>query len=77
MKSRKFQKQIRNLATLDVLRVYYINTLKGMQLMLYLHFGYIIYRRGLRVVVLICWAMREPHDVERQLSSSTFFYVYL
>ena len=52
MKSRKFQKQIRNLATLDVLRVYYINTLCEVQLMLYLHFGYIIYRRGLRVVVL-------------------------
>ena len=39
--------------------------------------GIIIYQRGLRVVVLIQRAMREPQIVERQLSSSTFFYVYL
>ena len=72
MKSRKFQKQIRNLATLDVRRVYYINTLgRGAYLCISI-LGIIIYQRGLRVVVLICWAMREPHDVERQLSESTF-----
>ena len=75
LKLRNFQKQIRNLATLDVLRVYYINTLgRGAYLCVSI-LGIIIYQRGLRVVVLICWAMREPHDVERQLSSSTFFFV--
>ena len=40
LKLRNFQKQIRNLATLGVLRVYYINTLGEVQRMLYLHFGY-------------------------------------
>ena len=39
-KLRNFHNHIRNLATLDVLRVYYINTLCEVQLMLYLHFGY-------------------------------------
>ena len=34
---------------------------------------YIYIRRGLRVVVLICKAMREPQNVERQQSESTFF----
>ena len=32
-------------------------------------------RRGLRVVVPISWAMRRPQFVERQQSSSTFFFV--
>jgi len=38
---------------------------------------YFLYWRGLLVVGLIQWAMREPRLVERRRSNSTFFILYL
>ena len=76
MKCRKFLSD-KNIATLDVLRVCYTHTCVGVHIVA-------SPCCGINISNISAWAsrcrfirraMREPQSVERQLSSSTFFYV--
>ena len=86
-KCRSFN-HVQDLATIDVLRdidypscAYLVRLLRiYMCAHAYLNYvarEYIYIRRGLRVVGLTWWAMRQPLNVERQQSKSTFFCTYM
>ena len=79
---------VQDLATVDVLRdidypscAYLVRPLRifvcAHAYLNYVAREYIYIRRGLRVVGLTQWAMREPRIVERQQSDSTLFLLCL
>ena len=82
-KCRSFN-HVQDLATIDVLRdidypsCAYLVRLLRIYMCAYAYLNYVarenVYiRRGLRVVGLTWWAMRQPLNVERQQSESTLF----
>ena len=84
-KCRSFN-HVQDLATIDVLRdidypsCAYLVRLLRICVCAHAYLNYVarenVYiRRGLRVVGLTWWAMRQPLNVERQQSDSTLFYM--